>query len=93
MIKDLEILTCRQLGLFTSLQLMKPAIQVYERVLYKSNYQLDLDDNNNNSQANLSKILKIITFQEVRKAIEKLKTGKSAGEDKILNECLRAPEP
>ena len=57
------------------------------------NYQLDLDDNN--SQANaMSKILnKIITFQEVRKAIKKLKTGKSTGEDKILNECLRALEP
>ena len=62
---------------------MKTATQVYGRVLYKSNYQLDLDDNNNNSQANISKILKIITFQEVRKAIEKLKIGKSAGEDRF----------
>ena len=54
------------------------------------NYQLDLDDNN--SQANaISKILnKIITFQEVRKAIKKLKTGKSAGEDKILNGCFKS---
>ena len=29
----------------------------------------------------------------MRKAIKKLKTGKSAGEDKILNECLRVIEP
>ena len=64
--------------------------------LYKSgnsvtnkNYQLDLDDNNNQANA-ISKILnKIITFQEVRKAIKKLKTGKSAGDDKILNESLK----
>ena len=67
--------------------------------LYKSgnsvtnkNYQLDLDDNNNQANA-ISKILnKIITFQEVRKAIKKLKTGKSAWEDKILNGCLRVLE-
>ena len=68
--------------------------------LYKSgnsvtnkNYQLDLDDNNNQAIA-ISKILnKIITFREMRKAIKKLKTGKSAGKDKILNECLRVLEP
>ena len=68
--------------------------------LYKSgnsvtnkNYQLDRDYNNNQAYA-IGKILnKIITFQEVRKAIKKLKTGKSSGEDKILNECLRILEP
>ena len=47
------------------------------------NYQLDLEYNNNQVNA-IGKILnKIITLQEVRKAIKKLKTGKSAGEDKI----------
>ena len=57
------------------------------------NYQLDLDDNDNQAIA-ISKILnKIITFPEVRKAIKKLKTGKSAGEEKILKECLRVLEP
>ena len=36
---------------------------------------------------------KIITFREVRKAIKKLKTGRSAGKEKILNECFRVLKP
>ena len=72
----------------------------YFHNLYKSgnsvtnkNYQLDLNGNNNQANA-ISKLLnKIIAFQDVGKAIKKLKTGKSAGEDKILNECLRVLEP
>ena len=74
--------------------MLKDVLLIYS--LYcvtNKNYQLDLDYNNNQANA-IGKILnKIITLQEVRKAIKKLKTGKSAGEDKILNECLRVLEP
>ena len=71
----------------------------YFKDLYKcensateENYNSDADMQNNDADA-INLILNgIISSIEVQKAIKKLKAGKSAGEDKVINEIVKILE-
>ena len=68
----------------------------YFKNLYKcenstteENYSSGVDMKNNDADAINFILNRIISSIEVQKAIKKLKAGKSAGEDKVINEILK----